>query len=331
MRKKNLNLNKARAVKNNEFFTLYEDVEEEILCYKDELKGKTVYCNCDDPNKSAFWKFLHLNFDHLNLKELIATYYIEGTHTFLCRYSGGNDTDISIYDQFPLKEYGDFRSNECQELLNQCDLVVSNPPFSLFSVYIQLLLKHEKKFLVIGNKNAVTFKDIFPYIKKGEITYGHHNVKEFLQPDGTIKKFGNIGWFTNLSKEKCIRKLNLMHHYYEADGVTQKDDADYPIYENYPAIDVNRVNRIPVDYKGVMGVPMTFLEYYNPEEYELIGYGKENEYNQLGIHTIGESSLNNFFQHGGRGHYTKSMRVLYYYDKEGRTKFPFTRLLIRRK
>ena len=110
--------------------------------------------------------------------------------TFLYRYSGGNDTDISSYDQFSLKEDGDFRSNECQELLNECDIVVSNPPFSLFSDYIQLLLKYEKKFLIIGNKNAATFKDIFPYVKKGEITYGYHNVKEFLQPDGTIKVFG---------------------------------------------------------------------------------------------------------------------------------------------
>ena len=251
--------------------------------------------------------------------------------TFLYRYSGRNDTDISSYDQFSLKEDGDFRSNECQELLNECDIVVSNPPFSLFSDYIQLLLKHEKKFLIIGNKNAATFKDIFPYVKKGEITYGYHNVKEFLQPDGTIKAFGNIGWFTNLPKGKCIRKLSLMHHYYEADGMTQKDDADYPRYENYPAIDVNRVNKIPIDYKGIMGVPMTFLEYYDPEEYELIGYGKENKHNQVGIKPVGESFLNDFFMQGGRGHYTKVMRVLCYYDKEGRAKFPFVRLLIQKK
>ena len=203
--------------------------------------------------------------------------------------------------------------------------------FSLFSDYIQLLLKHEKKFLIIGNKNAATFKDIFPYVKKGEITYGYHNVKEFLQPDGTIKAFGNIGWFTNLPKEKCIRKLSLMHHYYEADGMTQKDDADYPRYENYPAIDVNRVNKIPIDYKGIMGVPMTFLEYYDPEEYELIGYGKENKHNQVGIKPVGESFLNDFFMQGGRGHYTKVMKVLCYYDKEGRAKFPFVRLLIQKK
>ena len=331
MKKKNLNLNKARTVKNDEFYTLYEDIEREIFYYKDEFEGKIIYCNCDDPNRSAFWRFFHLNFERLNLKELVATYYIEGMQTFLYRYSGGNDTDISSYDQFSLKEDGDFRSNECQELLNECNIVVSNPPFSLFSDYIQLLLKYEKKFLIIGNKNAATFKDIFPYVKKGEITYGYHNVKEFLQPDGTIKAFGNIGWFTNLPKGKCIRKLSLMHHYYEADGMTQKDDVDYPRYENYPAIDVNRVNKIPIDYKGIMGVPMTFLEYYDPEEYELIGYGKENKHNQVGIKPVGESFLNDFFMQGGRGHYTKVMKVLCYYDKEGRAKFPFVRLLIQKK
>lgn len=166
MKKKNLNLNKARTVKNDEFYTLYEDIEREIFYYKDEFEGKIIYCNCDDPNRSAFWRFFHLNFERLNLKGLVATYYIEGMQTFLYRYSGGNDTDISSYDQFSLKEDGDFRSNECQELLNECDIVVSNPPFSLFSDYIQLLLKYEKKFLIIGNKNAATFKDIFPYVKK---------------------------------------------------------------------------------------------------------------------------------------------------------------------
>lgn len=160
---------------------------------------------------------------------------------------------------------------------------------------------------------------------------GTTNVKEFLQPDGTIKAFGNIGWFTNLPKEKCIRKLSLMHHYYEADGMTQKDDADYPRYENYPAIDVNRVNKIPIDYKGIMGVPMTFLEYYDPEEYELIGYGKENKHNQVGIKPVGESFLNDFFMQGGKGHYSAVMRVLCYYDKEGKAKFPFVRLLIQKK
>ena len=152
MKKKNLNLNKARTVKNDEFYTLYEDIEREIFYYKNEFEGKIIYCNCDDPNRSAFWRFFHLNFERLNLKGLVATYYIEGMQTFLYRYSGGNDTDISSYDQFSLKEDGDFRSNECQELLNECDIVVSNPPFSLFSDYIQLLLKYEKKFLIIGNK-----------------------------------------------------------------------------------------------------------------------------------------------------------------------------------
>lgn len=327
----NKNLNKAKVKKNDEFYTLYADIEKEVELYHDQLKGKVVYCNCDDPTYSKFWEYFHRNFTKLGLKKLIATYYHESGNVCKMEYTGGIDDVIQIGRRSLLKGNGDFRSEECVEILDDCDIIVSNVPFSLFSDYIQLLIEHQKDFLIIGNKNAAIYKDIFPYIKTGEVKFGYNNIKEFMQPDGTIKKFGNVGWFTNLEKEQCIRKLMLTHHYYDAGHVTQKDDVFYPSYENFDAIDVNRINRIPIDYEGIMGVPMTFLEYYDPKEFELIGYGKENKKDQMGIGHIPDEFLKDFFDQGGRGHYTTAMRVLCFYDQNGKAKFPFTRLLIRRK
>lgn len=681
----NKNLNKAKVKKNDEFYTLYADIEKEVEFYHDQLKGKVIYCNCDDPVYSKFWEYFHRNFTKLGLKKLITTYYNENGNVCKMEYTGGIDDVIQIGRRSLLKGNGDFRSKECVEILDDCDIVVSNPPFSCYSSdtevmtnhgwklikdvnikediimslnpenkqiemvkainfisspvngelyhfhnrnmdfcvtgnhkmyayyrnmhnyqkpiplinaedvkksyllplngfywkgrqqkyfylpevmqlqqysrkeivvpekqilmkdwleffgfwladgcwrdhintygkrdyticikqnekneqyvldlisrigfkaniskgknrnnnysiyskqlwsylsqfgrstdkyiprefleldvellkclfqgylngdgskcadghyhlssvsktlmeniqelilkiygmttqirkserkysyndkvgisyninvlfernikfsnygvadkipyhdnvycltleknhimfvrhngivgwcgncfcdYLTSLIEHEKKFLIVGNKNAAIYKDIFPYIKIGEVKFGYNNIKEFMQPDGIIKKFGNVGWFTNLEKEHCIRKLMLTHHYYDAGHVTQKDDVFYPSYENFDAIDVNRINRIPIDYEGIMGVPMTFLEYYDPKEFELIGYGKENEKNQMGIGHIPNEFLQDFFDQGGRGHYTIAMRVLCFYDQNGKAKFPFTRLLIRRK
>lgn len=318
----NKNLRNARISKNDDFYTLYQDIDKEMFHYKNELKGKVIYCNCDDPTHSNFWSFFHQNFSNFGLKKLIATYYSEKGNVCRMEYTGGIDDVVRVGRRFLLKGNGDFRSDECIEILNDCDIVVSNPPFSLFSDYIQLLIGHQKKFLIIGNKNAAIYKDIFSYIKTGEIKFGYHNIKEFLKPDGSIQKFGNIGWFTNLSVKKDIRKLKLSCRYKE---------ENYPRYETFNAIDVNRVNRIPIDYDGIMGVPTSFLDYYDPEVYELLGYGKENEKNQMGICQIPSNFLKNFFEQGGRGHYTTAMRVLCYYDKNGKAKFPFTRLLIKKK
>lgn len=328
---KNLNMLKAKKVKNDEFYTFYEDIEKEVFCYQEQLAENIIYCNCDDPKKSAFWKFLHQNFTKLQLKKIVATYYNAGKETaYKYEYSGGNDEDYLEYRKIPIEGDGDFRSKDCLELLDECDISITNPPFSLYDSLVEILMKYGKKFLIIGNKNSVINKHIFPFIKAGKIIYGYHDVEEFLQPDGTTKKFGNIGWFTNLGKKKDTKKLNLSCRYYEADGITQKKDVEYPKYENYPAIEVNRVKRIPVDYKGVMGVPMTFLEYYDPDEYELIGHGKENESNQAGIQPVGKAFLNDFFMQGGKGHYSEAMRILCFYDGNGKARFPFTRLLIRK-
>lgn len=319
---RNKNLRNARISKNDDFYTLYQDIDKEMFHYKNELKGKVIYCNCDDPTHSNFWSFFHRNFSNFGLKKLIATYYNQKGNVCRMEYTGGIDDVIQVGRKFLLKGNGDFQSKECIEILDDCDIVISNPPFSCFLSYMCLLMEHQKKFLIVGNKNSAIYKDIFPYIKSGKVRFGYHNIKEFSTPDGTIQKFGNIGWFTNLLVQKDIRSLHLECAYQE---------GDYPKYENFDAIDVNRIRRIPMDYDGVMGVPTTFLDYYDPEQYELIGYGKENEKNQIGIKEIPIEFLNNFFAQGGKGHYTTAMRVLCFYDQKGKAKFPFVRLLIKRK
>ena len=162
-----------------------------------------------------------------------------------------------------LEGNGDFRSQECLDLLDECDIVVTNPPFSLFREYVAVLMEHEKKFLIIGNKNAITYKEFFPLLKDDEVWIGCTNVKEFLQPDGSTKKFGNIGWFTNLDVAKRHEKLILWKHY---------TSEEYPKYDNYDAINVNKVSEIPCDYDGVMGVPITFLDSFSPDQFEILGY-----------------------------------------------------------
>lgn len=251
---KNDNLHKAKSAKNDEFYTQLTDVSKELMHYKKHFKDKIVFCNCDDPARSAFWKYFHLNFEELGLKKLISTHYDKEEATYKMEYEGGNDNDIEFGIKTPLKGNGDFRDEECLELLDECDIVVTNP-FSLFRVYIAVLMEHQKKFLVIGNKNAITYKEFFPLLKDNKVWIGCTNVKEFLQPDGSIKKFGNIGWFTNLDVAKRHEKLVLWKNY------TPKE---YPKYDNYDAINVNKVSEIPCDYNGVMGVPITFMDKYNP-------------------------------------------------------------------
>lgn len=236
---KNDNLHKAKSAKNDEFYTQLTDVSKELMHYKKHFKNKIVFCNCDDPTWSAFWKYFHLNFEELGLKKLISTHYDKEEATYKMEYEGGNDNDIEVGIKTPLKGNGDFRDEECLDLLDECDIVVTNPPFSLFRVYIAVLMEHQKKFLVIGNKNAITYKEFFPLLKDNKIWIGYTNVKEFLQPDGSIKKFGNIGWFTNLDVAKRHEKLVLWKNY------TPKE---YPKYDNYDAINVNKVSEMPCDY-----------------------------------------------------------------------------------
>lgn len=261
----NANLHKARNAKNDEFYTQLTDVSKEMIHYKEHFKDKIVLCNCDDPTWSAFWRYFHLNFAELGMKKLISIHYDKTEPTYKMEYTGGDDNNIDAGIKTPLEGNGDFRNKECLDILDEADVVVTNPPFSLFREYVAVLMEHKKKFLVIGSKNAITYKDFFPLLKNGDVWIGHNNPSEFLQPDGSTKKFGNIGWFTNLGIAKRHEKLVLRKKYTR---------EEYPKYDNYDAINVNKLSDIPVDYDGVMGVPISIMDKCNPEQFEIIGWAK---------------------------------------------------------
>ena len=253
------NLNTARSVRNDEFYTRFNDVRLELEHYAGQFAGKIVYCNCDSIS-SAFWHYFHKHFAELGLNRLVATCY--GREACTAVYNGGDDDDTMVFDRIKLSSDGDFRSPECIEILKSCDIVVTNPPFSLFREYIAQLVEYDKKFLIIGSKNAVTYKEVFPLIRDNKIWLGCNNVKEFLQPDASVKKFGNIGWFTNLDVKKRHEKLVLDKCY---------SRLMYPTFDNYEGISVGRVKDIPCDYDGIMGVPVTYLEKHNPEQFKILG------------------------------------------------------------
>ncbi len=263
---KNKNLHKAKSAKNDEFYTQLKDIEKELIRYTNHFKGKVVYCNCDS-KESKFVEYFLLNFKHLGLKKLIATgFNSEGKGTKLV-FNGYRETDIQVSD---LNGDGDFRSEECIALLEEADIVVTNPPFSLFREYVNQLMEYNKDFLIIGSMNAITYKETFKFIKENKLWLGNKAPKEFVQPDGTIKKFGNICWYTNLEHSKRNEKL-ILHKKYSAE--------EYPMYDNYNAINVDKVKDIPMDYDGVMGVPITFLDKYNSEQFEI---ESSNDYRKTG-------------------------------------------------
>ncbi len=270
----NANLHKAKDAKNDEFYTQLTDVSKELMHYKQHFKDKVVFCNCDDPTWSAFWKYFHLNFSALGLKKLISTHYDKTEPTYKMEYTGGDDNDIEVGVKTPLEGNGDFRNQECLDLLDEADIVVTNPPFSLFREYVAVLMEHEKKFLIIGNKNTVIDRDIFPLFKENIIWLGTNAVHDFVQPDNTIKKFGNIGWFTNLDIKRRHETIISWKEY---------SPEDFPLYDNYNAIEVGKVANIPINWDGEMGVPITFLEKYNPEQYEIVGMLADKNSPQLGF------------------------------------------------
>lgn len=258
----NSNLTKARNAKNDEFYTQFTDVAKEMMHYKEHFKDKIVLCNCDDPTWSAFWKYFHLNFTELGLKKLISTHYDKTKSVYKMEYTGGNDDDIAAGVKTSLEGNGDFRNKECLGILDEIDIVVTNPPFSLFREYVAVLMEHNKQFLIIGNQNAITYKEFFPLLKENKVWMGCNSVKNFVQPDGSVKQFGNVCWFTNLDVAKRHEKLILWKQY---------NKVEYPKYDNYDAIEVSKVNEIPCDYDGIMGVPITFLDKYSPEQFEIVG------------------------------------------------------------
>ncbi len=280
-------LTAAKAAKKDEFYTQLTDIEKELAHYKEHFRGKTVLCNCDDPRVSNFFKYFTLNFDHLGLKRVIATCYksqsVDLFSTHDCEqavyqiYDGERDTnnmpDENEIAVKPLKGDGDFRSAECIELLKQADIVVTNPPFSLFREYVAQLIKYEKKFLIIGNKNALTYKELFPLIKNNLMWTGYRGFAGGMwfksDYEGKTEKIIdgqriiNVPsiWFTNLDIKKRHEDLPLYKRY---------TPEEFPKYDNYDAINVNKTSDIPCDYEGVMGVPITFLDKYNPEQFEII-------------------------------------------------------------
>ena len=272
----NTNLQQARKNKKDEFYTQLCDIENELKHYKEHFKDKTILCNCDDPRVSNFFHYFSYNFEFLGLKKLITTCYksqeadlfsqSNSERAIYLEYTGNKTGGrVPVAEEIGIKHLkgnGDFRSPECIELLKHADIVVTNPPFSLFREYIALLMSYQKKFVIIGNQNAITYKEVFPLLKTNKVWPGYNHVKEFLQADGSVKKFGNIQWFTNLDISKRHEELILYKNY---------TPAEYPKYDNYDAINVDKVADIPCDYDGVMGVPITFLDKYNPIQFEIIG------------------------------------------------------------
>jgi len=280
----NTSLHAAKRAKNDEFYTQLADIENELKHYKEHFHGKVVFCNCDDPEWSSFWKYFTLNFAHLGLAKVIATHYEQGSQTYKLEFDGRRSADGKpIVRQTNLEGDGDFRSAECVELLKQADIVVTNPPFSLFREYVSQLVEHDKQFLVIGSQNAITYKETFKLIRENRLWLGNAKPKQFKQPDGSIKTFGNICWFTNLPHKKRNEELILFRTY-------AGNEHLYPTYDNYDAIEVSKVVDIPADYAGVMGVPITFLDKYNPEQFEILGMASSAGYSAevVGIPFLGQ-------------------------------------------
>ena len=268
---KNENLAAAKKAKNDEFYTQRVDIENELCHYADHFRGKTVYCNCDDPTWSEFWRFFVRNFKPWGLKKLIATHYEPDAQNYSYKLELEPDVDgtFSIQKEpvkTPLPCNGDFRSAACVELLQEADIVVTNPPFSLFREYVAQLMEYGKKFLVIGSMNAITYKEFFPLLRDDRVWIGCNNPKEFGTPAGTLQKFGNICWYTNLDIPKRHEPLDLRGNYYRG------NEDQYPHYDNYDAIEVSKTTDIPCDYYGTMGVPISFLDKYCPEQFDIVGY-----------------------------------------------------------
>lgn len=319
----NRNLTQAKKAKNDEFYTQLTDIEKELAHYRKHFKGKVVLCNCDDPFESNFFKYFVLNFNRLGLKKLIATSYSGSPIAFrqlnLFDFKDGVAPDgrkraykavvtvvhgksassgygmddianlfVSGENTLELLEGdGDFRSPECLALLDEADIVVTNPPFSLFRPYVAMLIEHKKKFIIIGNLNAVTYKEIFPLLKENEMWMGvtqfhggaayfigdpsiydenkMSNSKHAFIKDGLLYwRVNGVRWFTNLDIKKRHEPLILYKRY-------KGHEDEYPHYDNYDAINVDKVSNIPEDYDGVMGVPISFLDKYCPEQFEILG------------------------------------------------------------
>ena len=270
---KNSNLHAAKSAKNDEFYTQLSDVEKEMNYYKDFFRGKKVLCNCNDDNWSSFFKYFSTNFENLELAKLTCVSYNEKAHGVKYVFDNQN---ISIRE---LKGHGDFRDDECRSLIDDADVVVTNPPFSLFRQFIVLMMEFKKKFIIVGNGNAVTYKEVFPYIKNNQIWMGaskgiggkmsfyasddYDNKHNYYNEDGRkLAQVNNACWFTNIEHSKRHLPLDLYKHY---------NSKDYPKYDNYDAIECSKTRDIPIYYDGVIGVPITFLDKFCQDQFEIVG------------------------------------------------------------
>lgn len=262
---KNSNLHRAKKAKNDEFYTRYEDIEAEVMKYRKYFRDKVVYLPCDDPieKKSEFWSFFVNNFDAFGIKKLIATYYNENGKTYKIWIDRDNINGSDIRQE-ELAGDGDFRSPECVEILRECDIVCTNPPFSLMKEFLPLILRYNKQFLVIGPLNAITYKKIFPYVLEKRIWAGYNNVRHFKDPEGNDRTMGNTFWYTNLPNRSLTDEIVLTKKY---------DSSKYDVFDERPdIININRVADIPTNYDGLMGVPISFFQgKYNPNQFEIVG------------------------------------------------------------
>ena len=264
----NQNLSEARRCKNDEFYTRIEDIENEILNHPEcveAMNGKSVYMNCDNPYKSNFVKFFTTHFKELHLASITATNYSESSaDAYKMHWEGDYDADgRPLVNISHLEGNGDFRSQECIEILKKSDIICTNPPFSHFREYIAQIMKYNKKFLIIGSINAIAYKEVFPLIKNNKMHLGYERQVKFTIPSGDIKNIATY-WYTNLSTNKSNGELHLTKNY-------KGNEDKYPKYDNYDAINCNRTADIPKDYYGIIGVPISFMEKYCPEQFEIIG------------------------------------------------------------
>ena len=369
---KNADLGAAKTAKKDEFYTQLTDIEKEMRYYRKHFKGKTVLCNCDDPFESNFFKYFVLNFNRLGLKKLIATCYatspIAGQQLSLFDVVGGDEEQrnkpykavvTKVYDvtgdggvdMFDVAELfkahenelvelegdGDFRSEECLALLDEADIVVTNPPFSLFREYVSVLMEHEKHFIIIGNVNAITYKEFFPLLKENKVWIGasiHSGDRKFYVPDDYPLNAAGCGidedgrrfirvkgvrWYTNLDIKQRHEELILVKRY---------SPEEYPHYDNYDAIEVSKTSDIPCDYAGVMGVPITFMDRYSPDQFDILGLSIGTLFDGK---PLGKEFMEAYRAQGGTGHYSENMIGLALIDLAGKAKVPYGRVLIRNK
>jgi hypothetical protein len=347
----NKNLHKAKINKRDEFYTQLTDIENELKHYKKHFKGKVIYCNCDAPRVSNFFHYFLYNFEILGLKKLITTCYKNQKINLFSQ----NDAEQAIYLEYDgdkngnhvpsleeigihhLKGDGDFRSDECIKLLKEADIVVTNPPFSLFREYVAQLIKYDKKFIIIGHQNALTYKEIFPLIKENKMWLGFgfkgsagHFINKHYEDyatasnhkEGMIRVSGVV-WFTNLDISKRHEDLILYKKY---------NPDEYYNYDNYHAINVDKTKEIPIDYKGVIGVPITFMTKYNPEQFEILGTSDNGLIDNKFKKTLGltKDFVDGYYKTGGTGVYNEGNPTAGYY-KNGIATMAYKRIFIRNK